>query len=208
VWFRAHHAARRARHPVSTKRAEELARANAALEAARDELAGRLGKRTVELAEARRDLRTVRAELRGHFGYGGLIGTSAPMRRLYALMDRVKDTDIPLLITGESGTGKEMVARAVHNAGPRAKRQFIGVNCGAIPANLLESELFGSARGAFTAQTATESVSSKKPMGALSFSMKSARCRKRCKRVSCACFKMGTSARLAQPKRSRSMFAS
>ena len=131
-------------------RAEELARANAALEAARDELAGRLGKRTVELAEARRDLRTVRAELRGHFGYGGLIGTSAPMRRLYALMDRVKDTDIPLLITGESGTGKEMVARAVHNAGPRAKRQFIGVNCGAIPANLLESELFGSARGAFT----------------------------------------------------------
>jgi len=58
-----------------------------------------------------------------------------------------------------------MVARAVHNAGPRAKRQFIGVNCGAIPANLLESELFGSARVPSLAQTATESVSSKKRWG-------------------------------------------
>jgi DNA-binding NtrC family response regulator len=72
------------------------------------------------------------------------------MRRLYALMDRVKDTDVALLVTGESGTGKEMVARAIHQAGPRAKKPFLGVNCGAIPANLLESELFGSVRGAFT----------------------------------------------------------
>ena len=131
-------------------RADELARANVALVGARDELARMLGKRTEQLAEARRDLRQVRAELRGHFGYAGLVGTSAAMRRLYALMDRVKDTDVALLVTGESGTGKEMVARAVHQAGPRAKKPFLGVNCGAIPANLLESELFGSLRGAFT----------------------------------------------------------
>jgi DNA-binding NtrC family response regulator len=72
------------------------------------------------------------------------------MRRLYALIERVKDTDVPLLVTGESGTGKEMVARAVHQAGPRAKKPFVGVNCGAIPANLLESELFGAVKGAFT----------------------------------------------------------
>jgi serine/threonine-protein kinase PknK len=131
-------------------RADQLALANADLAGARDELARTLGKRTEQLAEARRDLKQVRAELRGHFGYGGLVGTSAAMRRLYALIDRVKDTDIAVLITGESGTGKEMVARVVHQAGPRARKPFLGVNCGAIPANLLESELFGSVRGAFT----------------------------------------------------------
>jgi transcriptional regulator with GAF, ATPase, and Fis domain len=132
------------------ERADALARANVELAAAHDELARLLGKRTEQLAEARRDLKQVRAELRNHFGYAGLVGTSGAMRRLYALIERVKDTDIPVLVTGESGTGKEMVARAVHNAGPRGKKPFLGVNCGAIPANLLESELFGSMRGAFT----------------------------------------------------------
>jgi DNA-binding NtrC family response regulator len=131
-------------------RADELARANADLAAARDELAHLLGRRTEQLAEARRDLKQARAELRGHFGYAGLVGTSAAMRRLYALIDRVKDADVPVLITGESGTGKEVVARAVHHAGPRGKKPFLGINCGAIPANLLESELFGSVKGAFT----------------------------------------------------------
>ncbi len=131
-------------------RADQLASANVELAAARDEVARLLGKRTEQLAVARRDLKQVRAELRSHFGYAGLVGTSAAMRRVYALIDRVKDTDVPLLVTGESGTGKEMVARAVHQAGPRARKPFLGVNCGAIPANLLESELFGSVRGAFT----------------------------------------------------------
>ena len=131
-------------------RADELARANAELAAMRDELAHMLGKRTEQLAEARRDLKQVRAELRSHFGYAGLIGTSAAMRRVYALVERLKDNDVPVLITGESGTVKEMVARAVHQAGPRAKKPFVGVNCAAIPANLLESELFGSVKGAFT----------------------------------------------------------
>jgi DNA-binding NtrC family response regulator len=88
--------------------------------------------------------------IRGHFGYEGLVGTSEAMRRVYALIDRVKDTDVPILITGESGTGKEVVARAVHNAGPRGKKPFLGINCGAIPEHLLESELFGHVRGAFT----------------------------------------------------------
>jgi DNA-binding NtrC family response regulator len=62
----------------------------------------------------------------------------------------VKDADVPILITGESGTGKEMVAKAIHAAGQRAKAPFLGINCGAIPGNLLESELFGHLRGAFT----------------------------------------------------------
>ena len=132
------------------RRAEELARTNAELAAAHEKLSEILGRRTEQLAHVRRDLKQVRAELRGHFGYSGLVGTSAPMRKLYSLIDRIKDTDVPVLVTGESGTGKEVVARAVHAAGPRTKKPFVGVNCGAIPANLLESELFGNVKGAFT----------------------------------------------------------
>lgn len=132
------------------KRADELELANKELEAAKERLAEALGRRTEQLARVRGDLKQARAELRGHFGYHGLVGTSAAMRKLYAVIDRVKDADVPVLITGESGTGKEMVAKAVHLAGPRGKQPFLGVNCGAIPANLLESELFGHVRGAFT----------------------------------------------------------
>jgi transcriptional regulator with GAF, ATPase, and Fis domain len=134
----------------NTARTEELAKANQELAAARDQLEKVLGRRTEQLSMARKDLRAVRAELDGHFGYAGLVGTSTAMRKLYALIDRVKDTDVSLLITGESGVGKEVVARAVHQAGVRSKKPFMGLNCGAIPANLLESELFGHVRGAFT----------------------------------------------------------
>jgi transcriptional regulator with GAF, ATPase, and Fis domain/predicted Ser/Thr protein kinase len=132
------------------RRADELEIANGELTEAKDKLAELLGRRTEQLQSARRDLKQARSELRSHFGYAGLVGTSAAMRKLYALIERVRDTDVPILITGESGTGKEVVARAVHIAGPRAKQPFLGVNCGAIPANLLESELFGHVRGAFT----------------------------------------------------------
>ncbi|MBX3206745.1 MAG: sigma 54-interacting transcriptional regulator [Labilithrix sp.] len=132
------------------RRSEELEKANADLQEAKERLAERLGARTEQLASARRDLKQARQELRGHFGYAGLVGTSAAMRKVYALVDRIKDTDIPVLVTGESGTGKEVIAKAVHAAGPRSKAPFLGVNCGAIPANLLESELFGHVRGAFT----------------------------------------------------------
>ncbi|MFO0664503.1 MAG: sigma 54-interacting transcriptional regulator [Polyangiaceae bacterium] len=131
-------------------RTEELAAANAELLEAKDRLAELLGRRTEQLAATRRDLRQVRAEIRSHFGYAGLVGASNAMRRMYAIVDRVKDTDIPVLITGESGTGKEVVAKAIHSAGARSRAVFLGVNCGAIPANLLESELFGHVRGAFT----------------------------------------------------------
>ena len=132
------------------KRADELERTNQELAAAKDRLAEILGRRTEQLHATRRDLHKVRSDLRSHFGYAGLVGTSAAMRKLYALIDRVKDTDVPVLVTGESGTGKEVVARAVHDSSARAKKPFSGVNCGAIPANLLESELFGHVRGAFT----------------------------------------------------------
>ncbi|MHB8054982.1 MAG: sigma-54 interaction domain-containing protein [Candidatus Aminicenantales bacterium] len=79
-----------------------------------------------------------------------LIGRSAAFRYVLELIDRLKDLDTPVFISGESGTGKENVARAIHYRGPRAAGRFVAVNGGAIPDNLLESELFGYARGAFT----------------------------------------------------------
>jgi len=135
------------------KRADELAKANAELEQARGRLDELLARRTEQLERARADLGVARQALRGHAGYAGykgLVGASPAMRKLYALVDRVKTTDVPVLITGESGTGKEVIARAIHVGSERSKKPFLGVNCGAIPGNLLESELFGHVKGAFT----------------------------------------------------------
>lgn len=132
------------------KKSEELEKANRELEIAHAGLEERLGHRTEQLEATRRDLRSARAVIKGHFGYEGLVGRSEAMRRVYALIDRVKDTDVPVLVMGESGTGKEGVARAIHNAGSRSKKPFVGINVGAIPEHLLESELFGHVRGAFT----------------------------------------------------------
>jgi transcriptional regulator with GAF, ATPase, and Fis domain len=82
--------------------------------------------------------------------YGDLIGSGASMREVYRRIEKVAATDISVLITGETGTGKEVVAREVHRRSPRAEGPFVAVNCGAIPESLLESELFGHVKGAFT----------------------------------------------------------
>ncbi len=132
------------------QRAKQLETTNRELETARAKLEELLGRRTEQLVSTRRNLRTARAALRRHFGYQGIVGASAAMRKVYAIIDRVKDADVPVLIFGDSGTGKEVIARAIHDAGPRAKQRMVGVNCGAIPEQLLESELFGHVRGAFT----------------------------------------------------------
>ncbi len=86
----------------------------------------------------------------GHWGYAGMVGQSAPMKELFRQMDRVSSSDIPLLIHGESGTGKELVARGTHERSGRSGGPFVAVSCAAIPETLLESELFGHEKGAFT----------------------------------------------------------
>jgi two-component system response regulator HydG len=83
-------------------------------------------------------------------GFGELIGDSPPMAELYTLLGKIAASSAPVLITGESGTGKELAARAIHAAGERAGGPFVAVNCAAMPAQLLESELFGHEKGAFT----------------------------------------------------------
>jgi DNA-binding NtrC family response regulator len=91
----------------------------------------------------------------GEAGWFGLIGASPPMRRLYAEIERAAETDLSVLITGETGTGKELVARALHAQSGRAAGPFVAVNCAAIPAELVQSELFGVVQGAFTGAVAS-----------------------------------------------------
>jgi two-component system response regulator PilR (NtrC family) len=92
----------------------------------------------------------LRKLLEDRFGYGSMVGRSEPMLAVYDLMDRIKDTPVGVLIRGESGTGKELVARALHYESERRDKPFRSINCGAIPENLIESELFGYQKGAFT----------------------------------------------------------
>lgn len=85
-----------------------------------------------------------------------LVGESEPMQRVYGLVEMVADSDVTVLLTGESGTGKELVARAIHHKSPKADGPFITLNCGALPDNLFESELFGYEKGAFTGALTTK----------------------------------------------------
>jgi two-component system response regulator PilR (NtrC family) len=96
---------------------------------------------------------TLRAEIKARWTEGQLIGKSPAMDRLRDLIKRVANTTTSVLITGESGTGKEMVARALHFQSPRTEEAFVALNCGAIPENLIETELFGHTKGAFTGAT-------------------------------------------------------
>ncbi len=105
---------------------------------------GSLRRRLAHLADA----------LRSGEGFGALLGGSAAMQRALELLRRASESDVTVLLEGESGTGKEVAARAIHAEGPRRAGPFVAVNCGAIPEGLIESELFGHERGAFTGAVA------------------------------------------------------
>jgi len=106
--------------------------------------------KAAERGEALREVALLRRRLSQVWGMGRLVGTSAGMQEVYRLIEVAAPTTAPVLISGESGTGKELVARTLHDLSPRAKGPFVAVNCAAIPETLLESEIFGHEKGAFT----------------------------------------------------------
>lgn len=107
-------------------------------------------ERAIEFAEARQENERLRRQLRGRGAFGEMVGQSKAMQEVYAVIEQVAPTSASVLITGESGTGKELVARTVHNLSPRKNAPFVAINCSAIPETLMESELFGHEKGAFT----------------------------------------------------------
>jgi transcriptional regulator with GAF, ATPase, and Fis domain len=127
-----------------------LRRAARRAERAEAKLAQQLAQREAELDVAERELARARDARETRFSYHSIIGQSEAVRGLLRLVDRVTSAEVPVLILGESGSGKELVARAIHENGPRAKQPFVSENCGAIPEGLLEATLFGHVRGAFT----------------------------------------------------------
>ena len=104
----------------------------------------------VRTLEMKGEIRALRSELRRQGRFGALIGASPPMQKVYDLVGRVARTDAGILLTGETGTGKEVVAETIHALSRRGKHPFVPVNCGAVSASLIESELFGHERGSFT----------------------------------------------------------
>ena len=120
-----------------------------------DELLHRIGRALGERS-LRRENENLRGQVRERFALTGLIARSAEMRRVLDLIARVAPTDATVLIQGESGTGKELIAKALHHSSRRAEGPFVAVNCGALPETLLESEIFGHVKGAFTGATGSK----------------------------------------------------
>jgi DNA-binding NtrC family response regulator len=114
-----------------------------------EELRSRL-VRVAQAVELQQENRLLREQLRTRAGFGGLIGLSTKMQHIYKMTERVAQHECPVLILGESGTGKELVARSVHFSGPRKNHPFVPVDCSSLVPTLIESELFGYVKGAFT----------------------------------------------------------
>jgi DNA-binding NtrC family response regulator len=107
-------------------------------------------EKALEKSEVLREVTLLRRQLKESRGLGPLLGASRAMQDVYRLIELAAPSSAPVLISGETGTGKELVARTIHQLSPRAKGSFVAVNCSAVPESLLESELFGHEKGAFT----------------------------------------------------------
>ncbi len=107
-------------------------------------------QKAIESRSLLEENRLLKSQLREKYRFEGLVGNSPAMQEVYGLMERITATESTVLITGDTGTGKELVARAIHYNGPRAEQRFYALHCAAIPEELLESELFGHEKGAFT----------------------------------------------------------
>jgi diguanylate cyclase (GGDEF)-like protein len=117
-----------------------------ALEDLTAQLAQKVQAQATELASMERNL----SQLQLRFNYDKIVGKSEAMQRVFKLLDRITDTDVPVLVTGETGTGKELVARSLHINGPRHGGPFVSLNCSTVTESLMESELFGHVKGSFT----------------------------------------------------------
>jgi two-component system response regulator PilR (NtrC family) len=113
-------------------------------------------KNALERRQLERENTLLKRELKENSRFDDLVGESAAMEEVRAMLDRVAGTSSTVLISGESGTGKELAARAIHRRSPRKSKQFVSINCGALPDELLESELFGHVKGSFTGAVATK----------------------------------------------------
>ncbi|HLL72338.1 MAG TPA: sigma-54 dependent transcriptional regulator [Pyrinomonadaceae bacterium] len=113
-------------------------------------------KNAIRQRELFRENRALRRELERRYSFSEIIGTSEALQSVFRLVEKVAATTTNILVEGESGTGKELIARAIHHHSPRAERPFVAINCGALPETLLESELFGHTKGAFTGASANK----------------------------------------------------
>jgi DNA-binding NtrC family response regulator len=113
-------------------------------------------EKALEVRSLRDENQKLREELGWRYEFDNLVGRSPAMREIFATVNRVAPTRATVLLAGESGVGKDMIARAIHQHSPRATRPFVKINCTAIPENLMESELFGYEKGAFTGANTTK----------------------------------------------------
>ncbi len=132
------------------KKHEEIKESYKQIESLNKELENKVVRQTRELMSVKEELEESVSHLKLKYRYDNIIGRSPKMMEILRLLDRITDVNVPVLIEGESGTGKELIAKAIHFNGPRKDRPFVSENCAAISETLLESELFGYMKGAFT----------------------------------------------------------